>query len=432
MNTTTVSKLTLVSCALAIAAGPSFAGGLDRSGQSISAIFAEPGTASLSFGVVMPSITGTDAGGNSYDVGDTYQQLGLSYTGAFTDKLTYAIIVDQPYGANVTYGNSPLTSALGGTMADLSSKAATIVARYAVTDRFSILGGVSFESVEGTVSLNGIAYRDAISTSAVTATFNAGLPGGAPQLDSTLLGAALAGSTAAQTAIDTAYGAGTFSALATNVGSTATGFATNGGYRFNMARDNSVGVLIGAAYEIPDIALRLAGTYRFETDHSASTVENMLGLTVPGSVNYVTPQSFNLDFQTGIAQNTLLTANFRWTDFSEVDVVPTLLGSDLVNLGDARRFSIGVARRFSDSFAGTVSLSYEPDSHDATVSPLGPTDGLYGITIGGRYTRNNVNISGGINYTVLGDANAGVADQPVAAFTGNSVLGIGIKAEITF
>jgi hypothetical protein len=33
---------------------------------------------------------------------------------------------------------------------------------------------------------------------------------------------------------------------------------------------------------------------------------------------------------------------------------------------------------------------------------------------------------------VVGDANAGVANQPVAAFTGNSVVGIGLKAEITF
>lgn len=432
MKNTTVSKLTLAGCALALSAGQTLAGGLDRSGQSISPIFAEPGTASLSYGVVMPSITGSDAGGNTYDVGDTYHQLGLSYTGAFTDKLTYAIIIDQPYGANVTYGNSPLTSALGGTMADLSSKAATLVARYAVTDRFSVLGGLSIESVEASVSLNGIAYRDAIATSAVTSTFNATLPGGAPQLDSTLLGAALAGSAAAQSAIDAAYGPGTFAALATSVGTTAGDFATNGGYNFNMDRDNSVGVLIGAAYEIPDIALRVSGTYRFETDHSASTVENMLGLTVPGTVNYVTPQSFNLDFQTGIAQNTLLTANFRWTDFSEVNVVPTLLGNDLVNLGDSRRFSVGLARRFSDRFAGTVSLSYEPDSHDATVSPLGPTDGLYGITIGGRYSKNNVNISGGLNYTVVGDANAGVAGQPVATFTDNHVLGVGLKAEITF
>ena len=98
-----------------------------------------------------------------------------------------------------------------------------------------------------------------------------------------------------------------------------------------MKQDTSVGFLLGAAYEIPDIALRLAASYRFETDHSAATTESMLGLSsVPGTVDYVTPQSFNLDFQTGVAKNTLLTANFRWTDFSAVDVVPTLLGSDLV------------------------------------------------------------------------------------------------------
>ncbi|WP_243613786.1 outer membrane protein transport protein [Shimia aestuarii] len=417
---------------LALCAGQTIAGGLDRSGQSTSAIFNEPGTASLSYGSVQPSVTGTDALGNSYDVAEDYQVTTLSYTGAFSDKLTYALIIDQPYGANVSYGNSPLTSVLGGTMADLSSDAATFVARYAITDRFSILGGVSIEGVQGNVSLNGLAYQTAIATSAVTSAFNSVLPNVLPDLTSTVLNAALAGSATAQAAIDTLYGPGTFASLAAQVGTAASTFVSTGGYKFAMQNDTSIGYLIGAAYEIPDIALRLAATYRFETEHSASTTENLLGITQNGTVDYVTPQSFNLDFQTGIAQNTLLTANFRWTDFSSVDVVPDLLGNDLVNLENARRFSLGIARRFSDSFAGSVSISYEPDTHSATVSPLGPTDGLYGLTIGGRYTHKNINITGGVNYTWLGDANAGVAGVPVASFNDNHVIGVGLKAEITF
>ena len=237
----------------------------------------------------------------------------------------------------------------------------------------------------------------------------------------------------AQTAIDTTYGAGTFATLAGSLGTTATNFATNDGYKFNMKQDTSVGFLLGAAYEIPDIALRLAASYRFETDHSAATTESMLGQSsVPGTVDYVTPQSFNLDFQTGVAKNTLLTANFRWTDFSAVDVVPTLLGSDLVNIDDSYRYSIGVAHRFSDQFAGTVSLSYEEAGNAATVSPLGPTDGLYGLTVGGRYSKNNVNISGGLNYTWLGAVNAGVGGQTAASFGSNSAVGAGQKIEIVF
>jgi hypothetical protein len=148
---------------------------------------------------------------------------------------------------------------------------------------------------------------------------------------------------------------------------------------------------------------------------------------VPGSVDYVTPQSLNIDFQTGIAEGTLLTAGFRWTEFSAVDVIPTLLGSDLVDLDDSFRYSLGIARRFNDNFAGSLTLTYEPEGDGATVSPLGPTDGQFGITLGGRYTEGNMSISGGVNYTWLGDAFAGVADQPVASFSGSTALGIGLR-----
>ena len=422
----------LAGAALLASTALASAGGLDRSGQPIGAIFAADGTTTLSFGIVMPSVTGTDSTGASYDVGDTYTQLGFSYTNSISDNLSYALIIDQPYGANVTYGTDPLTTNLGGTMADLTSQAATFVMRYSFGPRFSVYGGISYEGVGADVALNGIAYRNAISTSAVTRGFNATLPGGTPLLSAATLGAAIQGSAAAATAIDTTYGAGTTAALGGQVATQATSFAVNGGYNFNMEEDYSVGYLIGAAYEIPDIALRLAVTYRFETDHTSSTTESMFGAVVPGSVDYVTPQSLNIDFQTGIAEGTLLTAGFRWTEFSAVDVIPTLLGSDLVNLDDSFRYSLGIARRFNDNFAGSLTLTYEPEGDGATVSPLGPTDGQFGITLGGRYTEGNMSISGGVNYTWLGDAFAGVADQPVAAFSGSTALGIGLRAEFTF
>ncbi|WP_071675208.1 hypothetical protein [Nioella nitratireducens] len=426
-----MNKFALAASALLASTAIVQAGGLDRSGQSTSAIFADDGATSLSFGVVMPSVSGTDALGNSYDVGDTYTQFGFSYTNRINDAFSYAVILDQPYGANITYGNSPLTSTLGGTMADLSSTAATFVGRYEVGGGFSVFGGIGVETVQADVALNGIAYRNAIATSAVARTFNAGLPAGATQLSSATLGAAVAGNATAQAAIDTAYGAGTFAALAGGVGTQATNFATNGGYRFNMQDDAQPTYLIGGAYEIPDIALRLAVTYRFETDHSASTTENMFGLTQAGTVNYVTPRSLNIDFQTGIAEDTLLTASYRWTEFSSVDVVPLLLGSDLVNLDDSERYTLGVGRRFSDALSGSLTLIYEPEG-DPLVSPLGPTNGMFGVTLGMRYTEGNMNLSGGINYSWLGDALPEVGGVAAANFTGNSAVGVGFQAQFTF
>lgn len=397
---------------LAMMASVASAGGLDRSGQSVSAIFADDNTASLSFGYVAPSITGTDSQGASYDVGNNYSQIGLSYTNSINDKVNYSVIFDQPYGADISYNADSATSNLGGTAADLDSQAISFVARFKLNERISIFGGIKGESVEGDVNLNGQAYGLAIVSNAVGELFS---------LDPTIVGAFLTEvipSTGNSTANDTALSlAGAFSP---------------DGYSFEMEKDTKIGYILGAAYEIPEIALRFALTYSPEIQHKAKTTERLFGAVTTGDVEYVTPQSVNLEFQTGIAANTLLTAGYRWTEFSAVDVVPDRLGSDLVNLDDSHRYSIGVARRYSDALASSVTLTYEPEGEDNLVSPLGPTNGLFGVSIGARYSEGPLNISGGVNYTKVGDALAEVGGREAASFEDNHVWGVGFKAEMSF
>ncbi|MEC8042677.1 MAG: hypothetical protein VX181_18610, partial [Pseudomonadota bacterium] len=62
---------------LALTAGAAQAGGLDRSQQSVLSVFSPDNTFDLSFGVVTPTITGSDALGTDYDVGESYTQIGL-------------------------------------------------------------------------------------------------------------------------------------------------------------------------------------------------------------------------------------------------------------------------------------------------------------------------------------------------------------------
>lgn len=432
-----MKKLTAAAALLAASSSIATAGGLDRSGQSVLAVFAEDRTAALSFGVVVPSVTGSDAAGNDYSVGKTYVQGSFSFTRKISDAFSYAFIVDHPYGADVQYGNDPTTSTLGGTAADLNSIAASFIGKYQIGNRFSVFGGVKVERIDADVALNGTAYAQAISLGAVAGQFSAGLPAGAPALTSTQLGTALAaaaaGVTAPAVAIDTTYMTpGLTSTLGTQVSGAVTNYFATGGYNFDMGDTTKVGYVLGAAYEIPDIALRLAATYHFETDHSAKTVETLYGQTFTGDVEFVSPQSLNLEFQTGIAPGTLLTAGYRWTEFSAVDIIPTRLGSDLVNLEDSHRYTVGVARRFSDKFAGSVTLAYEPSNNSDTVSPLGPTDGQFGISLGGQFTDGPLKISGGLNYTKLGDADAGVGGRSVAEFSNSSAVGVGFKLEMTF
>lgn len=433
-----------IATAVAIAASPSaFAAGLDRSNQNTSAIFDDHNTVTFSYASVNPNVTGKDGRdgaadpGTDYDVAKTYQQSALTYTSVLNDKFAFAFIADQPYGVNVFYNGSTFGSQLGGTGADLSSEAMTVLTKYQFTPRFSIYGGIKAQSVKATVTLNGEAYRNAITVSAATKGFNATLPEGAPELATTTLGAALQTADPglaqqAAGAIEGTYGQGTTAALGGTVSDLQTQFVIDNGYSFEMDRATEMGWIIGAAYEIPDIALRFAVTYHSEIEYTTDTTERILGRDIQGTVTYKTPQAVNFDFQTGIAKDTLLTASYRWAEFDVSDVVPTGLGSDLVNVDNAQRLTVGVARRFSDAFAGSLTLSYEPKGEDDQVSPLGPTNGLFGVALGGRYTKGNMVVSGGVNYSWLGDAQPEVGSQPVALFEDNTSLAVGFKVAFTF
>lgn len=411
---------------LALTATTAYSAGLDRSGQSTSAIFAPNGSASVSFGYVTPSVTGRDitGGTETYDVGETYVLPSISYTNAINDKFSYSVMFDQPYGVNVNYGGAPATNNLSGTNADLSSQALTLAGKYQINDRFSVFGGVSVQRINAEVVLNGMAYGNAIGL-AQTAASN----GVSREL---LAGAVLLSNAAAITAVTTATGK-TVPTLLTEIDAASTALTGAGGYQFDMKDTTEANYFIGAAYEIPDIALRFAATYRFETTHNSTATEAFGALAAgTNNVQFVTPQSLNLEFQTGIAQDTLLLASYRWVEYSAVDIIPAALGSDLVNLGDSERYTLGVGRRFSDKFSGSATMIFEPEGADNMVSPLGPTNGMFGISLAGQYTTDNMTISGGINYSWLGNAFATVADQPVASFQDNSALGVGFKAEMTF
>ena len=122
--------------------GTASAGGLDRSNQSVLAIFNDPGTISFSLSYVEPNLEGEDIGNTgSYDAGDSYLQYQFSYTNRINDRFSYAIINDQPFGADVFYDDDPLTSNIGGTEADLESDAFSFIGKYDFNDRISVFGG---------------------------------------------------------------------------------------------------------------------------------------------------------------------------------------------------------------------------------------------------------------------------------------------------
>jgi long-subunit fatty acid transport protein len=122
----------------------------------------------------------------------------------------------------------------------------------------------------------------------------------------------------------------------------------------------------------------------------------------------------------------------RWTDWDDFALTPPVLGSNLANIVAEFRYTLGVARRFNENFVGLANLTYEKDDGRPGGSPLGPFEGLLGLSLGGRYTTGNLNISGGVSYTMLGDANAAIGPTNIAAFTNNDVIGVGLRFDYSF
>jgi long-chain fatty acid transport protein len=192
--------------------------------------------------------------------------------------------------------------------------------------------------------------------------------------------------------------------------------------------DRDIGYLAGVAYERPDIALRVALTYFSNTKHNLATTVQTPGGPAAGPTQLVElPQSLTLDFQSGVAANTLVFGSIRWADWTETALnfpVPGLVSYD----NDTYTLNLGVGRKFNDQWSGAVSVGYERT--EGGLSPnLGPTDGYYSIGLGATYTVDNVKITGGIRYVDIGNATTSTIG---AAFRDNDAVAVGLKVAYTF
>jgi len=144
------------------------------------------------------------------------------------------------------------------------------------------------------------------------------------------------------------------------------------------------------------------------------------------TIDIVTPQSVNLEFQSGVNPKTLVFGSIRWVDWSEFDLTPANypLGSIVDYTDDRVTFNLGVGRKLSDTLSAAVSIGYERNlGGDPT--PLAPTDGFFSLGAGLTYTMGNTKISGGAKYIWLGDS-AGAA----GTYANNSAIGVGINFSV--
>ncbi len=356
--------------ALVMMASLAQAGGVERTRQSVGILFEKGNLVELSFGAVGASVSGTGVavtpGAASGDMTDTYFQTGLAYKRDLNDRLAFALIFDQPFGANVTY---PAASGYyaGGATAELRSSAVTAVLKYTTDTNFSLYGGARYQTLMAQASVPFVAS-----------------------------------------------------------------------YTGTSSTDGSFGYVVGAAYEKPEIALRVALTYNSAIDHDWSVVETG---PVPGTppLTVSTPESVNLDVQSGIAKDTLLFGSVRWVNWSDFAISPTgylaATGVSLVAFReDTVTYTLGIGRKFNENWSGAVSLMHEPQV-GGHASNLGPKDGATGVTLGLTYKKNNMEITGGLSFVDIGDATttlSTIAPVTAGSFTNNTAIAAGLRLRYRF
>ncbi|HCM31696.1 outer membrane protein transport protein [Acinetobacter radioresistens] len=446
-------KLKTLSTAMILAMLPAtgvFAAALDRSGQSISA-FLQPGNYfEAGISVLDPDVSGREAGSSTTrrDIGDMagdYYFPSAALKLQLTDNFSFGLIYDQPFGADAEYtgnnifvanptdpilGTLPITTAdvggvTGDTKVEVDTQNISMIFGFQPNENFNIYGGPVYQSVKGSVSLRGRAY------------------------------------------------------------------SLYNGYDANMKESSDIGWLAGAAFQIPDIALKASVTYRSEIEHDVNSSESitiadnlssltpgqlggLLGSLGPsgaalapvlqqalianaqeGKTKITTPQSVNLDFQSGIMANTVAFANVRWVNWKDFSIRPYKFGQvsevvgklpqvnrpngfNLVEYSDDQwSATVGVGRKLSEQWAGNVSVGWDSGAGNP-VSTLGPTEGYWNVGLGLQFSpAPNYFIAGGVKYFMLGDAKAQTGAQAgsdvyVAEFEDNDAWAYGLKIGYRF
>ena len=426
-------KLKYLSTAMILATLPAtgaFAAALDRSGQSMSAFF-QPGNyfeAGLSVldadvsgttkanypNAALPLLSNTSVG----EMADSYQFAHAALKLQLADQLSFGLIYDQPFGAKATYSTdtAKLPAALPGAAAALQGQGAfhngtqgtsvevetqnlSMILGFQPNKNLNFYAGPVYQTVKGNIQLRG-----------------------------------------------TAYG----------------GSATFGGYNADIKETGDIGWLAGAAYQIPEIALKASVTYRSEIKHSTDPKESFSSLGLFAGLNAIpaketditTPQSVNLDLQTGIMADTVAFANIRWVNWKDFSIQPDKFTTASKNpavqastgkpefalvayTDDQWSVNAGVGRKVTDKWAGNVSVGWDSGAGNP-VSTLGPTEGYWNLGVGVQYSPTPATfIAGGVKYFWLGDAKAQAASQfdtpnYVAEFEDNNAIAYGLKLGYRF
>lgn len=387
-----------------------YAAAMDRSGQSVSAFLQPNNYFEAGISILDPSVGGKTVDGfRVSDMADDYYFPSAAIKVQPTENFSFGLIYDQPFGAAATYKDG---GKYAGTNVEVNSNNLTMLVGFQPNENFNIYGGGVYQDIEGNIYLSSIDYKA------------------------------------------------------------------------DLKKDSGTGWLAGMAFQIPEIALKASLTYRSEIDHEQQTIESAptVSATVQGGLaqfngipesmlnptqlaqktalqrmaaklaapsaktKNTTPQSVNLEFQTGIMANTVAFANVRWVEWGgmtiDIDKFRAITALNGLNGGQGENIieyskdqwsaNVGVGRKFNDQWAGNFSVGWDSGAGNP-VTALGPTEGYWNVGLGAQYSPTPASfIAGGVKYFMLGDADGQSAGQPVGKFEDNDALAYGLKIGYRF
>ncbi len=448
-----LKQLTAALCLLGLPF-TTFAAALDRSGQSIAGFLQPDNYFEAGISILDPNVSGKDSSGNNTgDMASDYYYPHAVLKLQPTEKFSIGLIYDQPFGADAEYsGRNNFVSTTSDVIlppSDLTNGLAVVTGQ----PNFIAPDGTPLQVNPSTGQPVAIALNNATTggTSVEVMTQNLNfLVGFQPNEHWNF------------------YGGAVYQTLKADVSLRGNAYSLFNGYALDVPEDSAVGWLAGFAYQIPEIALKASVTYRSEIDHEFTaresmplvpamgallvsqnklTPEQVAALGQSGQSKVTTPQSVNVDFQTGIMADTVAFANVRWVNWKDFSMRPyqfgqlsQLAGGLLPSLGKPDGFNlvdyskdqwsanVGVGRKMNDKWAGNVSVGWDSGAGNP-VTTLGPTEGFWNMGLGLQYSPTPKSfIAGGVKYLWLGDAKAQTgAHSPAGIFNDNDALAYGLK-----
>ncbi|MEG0482234.1 MAG: outer membrane protein transport protein [Acinetobacter sp.] len=498
-----LKNLTIALIAATVPTTGVFAAALDRSGQSISAFLQPNNYFEAGVSVLDPTVEGKEAGTSQTrneigDMGDDYFFPSAAIKLQLTDKVSFGLLYDQPFGADAAYrGDNVFVSNSTNTVLPPASMAAirtsTIDSTFnALTAQQRVGAALQAQGVDLTSAAGQARYAATLTAYNADPATKAAIDAGVKQGVTSRVDAGLAqvnstlGKGNTKVEVDTqnlsmifgfqptkninVYAGGVYQTIKGNVSLRGQAYSLYNGYDASIKETGGAGWLAGAAFQIPEIALKASVTYRSEIDHDVDINESLSALgalallpngaaaaadiaNATGKTTITTPQSVNLDFQTGIMANTVAFANLRWVNWKDFAIQPLKFGKvseavggligkpdgfNLVEYSDDQySATVGVGRKVNEQWAGNVSVGWDSGAGNP-VTTLGPTEGYWNVGLGVQYSPTpSTFIAGGVKYFWLGDAKAQTGAQAntneyVADFTDNNAIAYGLKIGYKF